>query len=451
MTNEVCKLGLVHYWVGGTTDSSAAVCARLSEKANDVCLLVSANAELDNPHEYQPSTSSDDHVYRFEIDDLEPDTEYHYGIKLGSQTSNRTGTFRTHSPLGEPADFTIASSSCAGLRPEHPGNDDAVVPERVSNHPVFDTIRARQPLMFIHTGDLHYYDIGDGDEVPDHDVATFRRAYDDVFAQSKQQALYRDIATAYVWDDHDFGPDNSDSTSKGRENACQVYRERVPHYGLHDDYGIWQSWQIGRVLFVLLDVRAYRSPNDDDSKDKTMLGTAQKKWLRELLESSKAAFLVLVTGSRWFDNTTDDSWDSFADERKQLIDLFTETKWIKRMCVLSGDMHAIAIDTGKNAPGGIPTFQFAPLDSDPQDPALEDHYDLGPTLPGTGQYGILAVKDDGKRLSVTGTGYRNDEKLLSHTVTIEARYDAGDASSGDAGNAGFLGRIKAALAGLFDR
>ncbi|MGH8875955.1 MAG: hypothetical protein ACRD0P_01200, partial [Stackebrandtia sp.] len=221
-------MSVTYLWVGATTHTSVIVKARVSGKV--ARLHVSESEDLSSPVTSEEVTV-DNGVAALPLDGLDADTAYHYGVEVdGDVDREKLGRFKTHPPLGKPAEFTIAGASCAGLDPEHPGVGDVAVPGRISNHPVFTTIRDLDPLMFFHMGDMHYYNIGSGGHVPDHDVDTYRGAIDDVFAQPNQAALYRDVAIQYVWDDHDFGPNDSDTTSPGRENVCKVFRERVPHY-----------------------------------------------------------------------------------------------------------------------------------------------------------------------------------------------------------------------------
>ncbi|ADD44130.1 alkaline phosphatase D family protein [Stackebrandtia nassauensis] len=408
-------MSLSYTWVGATTPAAVIVKARLS--GDTARLHVSTESDLADPVKSE-AVAPENGVAELKVDGLKAATRYYYGVEIdGDLDREALGRFRTHPVLGEPADFTVAATSCAGFEPEHPGTGDVTVPARVSNHPVFSDIRERDPLMLLHMGDIHYYDIGSGEFVPDHDVDTYRGAFDDVFAQPRQAGLYRDVATQYVWDDHDFGPNNSDGTAPGRKAAAQVYRERVPHYELSDEVGIWHSWTIGRVLFVALDVRSYRSPDDDpDGPDKTMLGAAQKAWLKGVLESSDAAFLVLLPVCRWFDSSSNDTWSSFAEERSQLIDMFDSLGWAGRMCLVVGDLHAVAMDSGGNSPGRVPVFHFASMDSRPS--VVNNHYDLGPSLPGRGQYGLLRLNDTGAEITVTATGYQGAEKIKSHSFTV---------------------------------
>lgn len=394
----------------------ARVVAKLDGPAT-ARLVVSRHKDLSSPLYFGPTAPTDDLMVRLDADGLAPDAAYHYGLELDGELDTAVmGGFRTHPVLGAPADFTIAASSCAGSRPRHPGEGAVAVSQALSNHPVFDTIRALDPLMFLHLGDMHYYDIGSGTQVPGHDLAAYRGAYDDVFAQSRQHRLYRSVATQYSWDDHDFGPNDSDASHPGRDSACRVYRERVPHYPLADDHGIWQQWKIGRIHFVMLDVRSFRCP---DAPHQTMLGTAQKDWLAEVLTHSTAKFLVVTSGSRWFDDTSPDTWDSFRDERDALIELFDATGWRERMCILAGDVHATAIDTGGNSPGGIAVFQFASLDSTPHI-EVQHHYDTGPSRPGRNQYGTVRFTDDGDSITITGVAFCGDEPVNSHQWRVDA-------------------------------
>lgn len=410
-------MSLSYTWVGATTPTSAMVTARLSGQS--ARLHVSTTDDLSDPVTSEEVTAEHG-VAKLPIDGLDPDTRYYYGVEVdGELDRERVGRLRTHPPAGEPADFTLAATSCAGFEPEHPGTGDVAEPQRVSNHPAFSDIRERDPLMLLHMGDIHYYDIGSGVYVPGHDADTYRGAFDDVFAQPHQAGLYRDVATHYVWDDHDFGPNNSDGTSPGREAAAQVYRERVPHYELSDEQGIWHSWTIGRVLFAALDVRSYRSPNDDaDGPDKTMLGAAQKQWLNDLLDSSKAALLVLLPVCRWMDTSSTDTWSSFAEERAELIDMFDSLGWSGRMCLVVGDLHAVAMDSGGNSPGRVPVLHFAGMDSLPS--VVNHHYDLGPSLPGRGQYGLLRFDDAGDAITVIATAYRGTAEIKTHSFTVAA-------------------------------
>lgn len=78
-----------------------------------------------------------------------------------------------------------------------------------------------------------------------------------------------------VWDDHDYGLDNSDRTQPGKERSLKTFNEIWPNpksQAFHSP-GIWSRFTVGCTEFFLLDVRYHRSPNKDpDGSAKTMLG-----------------------------------------------------------------------------------------------------------------------------------------------------------------------------------
>lgn len=408
-------------WVGALTPTSARVVAKV-EASGSVYLNVGTGPDLSGPR-FGPVASSSDGIVHLAASGLEPDTAYYYGISLGNDLDPLRGRMRTHPPTGEPASFTYAMATCgghaeAGGDPDYPGVGDVLASNRQTNHPVFDRIREHDPLFFIHGGDLHYYDIGSGNHgiEPAGELATFRRGYDDVLAQPRQHELYRTVPLAYVWDDHDFGPNDSDRTAPGRDNACRAYRERVPHYPLPAGEGAnptYQSFQVGRVLFLMSDVRAERDPNGDPQTwSKTMLGTQQKRWMEHLLSTTEAEALVWVMPSQWNSGHVD-AWGQFMHERAELVEMFGDLGWLNRMCINSGDAHALSIDTGGgHRHGGFPIYQFSSLDSEPSPGPSTD---TGPNQPGRGQYGLVNVVDRGHTIEVTGTGYRMGQPWRSHT------------------------------------
>lgn len=70
--------------------------------------------------------------------------------------------------------------------------------------------------------------------------------------------MFRSVPVAYMWDDHDFGPNNSGGTFVGKEVARIAYQQFVPHYPLQAGTGnvpLQQAFTIGRVRFLLTDLR----------------------------------------------------------------------------------------------------------------------------------------------------------------------------------------------------
>ncbi|MGA8114085.1 MAG: alkaline phosphatase D family protein [Actinocatenispora sp.] len=404
-------MSLINVWSGAVTHHSATVVARVT--GTRTRLAVADNHTLRGPRFVGPVTPTAEGVATFQVTGLSPDTRYFYAVEDdGHLDLARFGRFRTHGPPGEPYSFTFAHATCAGGNgdTEYPV-DGALLPHQVSNHPVYDEICRQDPLFMAHGGDLHYYNIGDPNFVGDPSPASYRRAFDDVLL-GRQGTLFRQVPIQYMWDDHDFGANDSNSTAPGRLSAAQVYRERVPHYPLAaGDTGtdaVHHSFQVGRVLFLASDIRYYRDPVTVPSP-RTMMGAAQLAWMDGVLASSDAELLVWQQGQDWrvLPGTSTGNWGGYAEERDAVVQMLGDRGWLDRMFMITGDSHAMAMDTGgTNRYGGFPIFMFSPLDSQMTPGPTYDLGRRGSTTGGTrGQWGTVQIDDSGSSIQVTGHGW----------------------------------------------
>lgn len=406
----------VYVWPGRTTQNSCWVRAKVTGAS--VRLAVSTSTSMANPVYFGPAVPTADGIVSIEATNLTVDTKYSFALEIDSVIdTNVIGAFRTHPTLGEPADFTIAAFSCAGSSPTTPGTGAVLAASRLSNSASFLDVLNRNPLQLVHLGDLAYYDPGSGVYVADASLATFRRMVDDVFIQPNQHELYRNVSTQYAVDDHDGGPNNHNGQFEFIHNARAMYRERVPHYDLNVPNSNYQKWSIGRIGFMLLDSRNGRSPNTDaPSPDKTMLGPGQKHAIEQDLEHSTDELMVIYSPSAWHNPDGDDGWETFTHDRQWLIDTIALHGWTGRVLIVNGDIHALAIDSGANSPGGIPVLQAASMDS--AFGAVQSQYDRGPSKPGRSQYGTVRFNDLGGRIDVTLTGWENDAVWREYTYSV---------------------------------
>lgn len=394
-------------WAGGTTSSGTTVVAGLPRRDDappPVARVGIVAGERWDPEgrvrwsELSPATLPDDSrrgpFVRMTVDGLEPDTTYAYAVEVdGVVDTVRTGRFRTF-PDG-PADFRVAFASCA---------------RSGSNAAVFDAIAARDPLLYLNTGDFHYANIGTAE--PDR----FRAAIEEQTRGPGQSALYRSTSFAYVWDDHDYGANDADRTSPSRAAAQQVYRELVPHHPLPGDEGrggsIQQAFDIGRVRFLLTDNRSFRDPaSAPDGPDKSLLGAEQRAWFEAELRAAARDGVVVawVNPTPWIAEARagSDSWAGYAHERGELARLIDELDLVDRFVMLSGDAHMLAFDDGTHTnfagtPGpGFPVLHAAALD---RPGGIKGGPYSGGTFPGSGQYGELDVTDDGSEVTMVFRG-----------------------------------------------
>ena len=287
-----------------------------------------------------------------------------------------------------------------------------------SEHDVFETIRRRDPAFFLHLGDMHYVNISRNDP------RLFRAAWDTVLASTTQGALYRTVPLAYVWDDHDFGPNDADGRSPSKSASRQVYREYAPHYDLPSgDSTIHQAFSIARARFILTDLRSERSQkNAPPGTPRTMLGAGQKQWFKhELALAAKTHAVVFWASSvPWIGKAGEgEHWAAFAEERREIANFIAENG-IRNLVILCGDAHMLAADDGTNSDysdGGalrIPVLHGSALDQ-------RGSYKGGPYShgfhlpePGEGCFGWVRVRDVGSRIRVefSGRDELDDPKVL---------------------------------------
>jgi hypothetical protein len=402
-------------WSGAVTTESARVHFKMDQPPRGVRLAVSVAEDFSECWFFEPSAGDvESRIGSVAVDGLAPDTAYHYAVESGGQLDlARRGTFRTF-PVA-PASFTFAFSACA---------------DTGSNHRVFSHIAGAAPLFFLSTGDFHYANIELNDPAP------FRAAYDTVFASPRQSSLYRKVPLVYMWDDHDYGPNDSHRLSPGREAALQVYREYIPHYPIPHaaaDAPIDQSFSVGKVRFIMSDMRSQRDPKTQaEGVNKRMMSPAQLVFFKEqVLEAQAAGQAVFwVSSVPWIQPATagSDLWGGYATQRAEIADFLAQHQ-VEGMVILSGDAHMLAADDGANA-----NFS-ADADAPPIRVLVAAALDRpagikgGPfsegEFPDAGQYGLVTVTDTGSGLHVAFSGRTIHPKTAVMTETLSFAFSVG--------------------------
>ena len=439
-------------WSGGITPTSAIVKAKVAREGMTTRLFVSKNPSFFWPTRLSPIVSETNHndVVAFTVENLEPNTQYHYALEVDGRLDRKTrGAFHTFPPLG-PASFQIAFASCG---------------RTASTRDVYDTIRGHHPLFYMNDGDFHYLDIKTNSR------AIFRAAYDQVLASPQQADLYRAVPFVYMWDDHDYGGNDATKKSPTHPAARKTYDEYVPHYPFANPEltePIYQSFVVGRVKFILTDLRSDRDePKQKDDAKKSMMGDVQKKWFKDELLTSNGKYPLICwvssvpwigekgkspyttvktnvygyihhTQSNLFNVRTnsnrrgpapgsdEDHWSVYATERREIAD-FIKSNHISGVCILHGDSHMLAADDGAYsdyATGGgapLPVMCAAPLEQNPSmkgGPYSQGVYRVRDKDDESG-FGLLTVNDKGTQIDVAFSGRNNkDEEKISLKFTV---------------------------------
>jgi alkaline phosphatase D len=257
------------------------------------------------------------------VDGLKPGTTYWYRVLVNGEVDRyriQPGAART-APDG-PHSFRLGFGSCA----------------RISRDPeqrIFRVVDAQSPDLFFWLGDNVYAD------------AETEVAFADEYRRQRNvaslQGVIRSVPQFAIWDDHDFGYNNSDGEYPYKEQSLAVFKRywANPAYGQPNNPGVYFEYSYAGIDFFFLDGRYYRSPNSaQDGPEKSFLGKAQTAWLKERLLASRAPFKILACGSGWSmaDGLTGDTWAAFRTERDALFDFIRERR-IGGVVCLSGDSH----------------------------------------------------------------------------------------------------------------
>ena len=202
---------------------------------------------------------------------------------------------------------------------------------------IWHTIGEKRPDLFILMGDNIYSNSTEPKKQ--------RKMYLQFRADPHFRAFGATTPVYAIWDDHDYGLDNSDRTQPNKERSLKTFDEIWPNpesQALHSP-GIWTRFTIGCAEFLLLDVRYHRSPNEDpDGSSKTMLGSEQFTWLKSSLAQSSAVFKFPVSGSSW-NCGGPEAWNhTFTYEYDSLL-AHVRARRIKGITLLGGDQHTCKI------------------------------------------------------------------------------------------------------------
>lgn len=224
--------------------------------------------------------------------------------------------------------------------------------------PVWRTILAANPDLFIHLGDNVYADT----LIP----AEMAEAYRSLWGQADYQALRRNVPVMACWDDHDYGWSDAGAGYLMKEPSralfCDFFGEPADSPRRRQPGGTYSARAFGppgrRVRVIMLDGRWDRTPQpiaawgdrarrdaaqmgylDSHRADRgRLLGEAQWRWLDHELRKP-AALRIIACGTRILaEETGYEAWASFPSERRRLFEVIRRTE-ARGVLLVSGDPH----------------------------------------------------------------------------------------------------------------
>lgn len=353
--------------------------------------------------------AKDDFTAQVALHGLTPDTEYEYRVLLDGRESRAAGvrTFRTerlwqwqrHAFLPAkghvPADFRIAFGSCAYFN--DPPFDRSNIPGGPygGDYGIYDRIAERKPDVMLWLGDNTYLREADYGH-----PAGIAERYRIDRARSELRRLLATGNHYAIWDDHDFGPDDANSSFAYKAEALATFRRYWPNggAGMPDVPGIFRAVSINDVDVFLLDGRYHRDADAGyPARGKRMLGEGQMRWLKNALLASRASFRIIVSGSQVLNAAPShvEGWSHFPEERGAFLDWLADNR-IPGVLFLSGDRHHSVL-TRLNRQNAYPLFDFtcSPLTAGAHKPAAGEGE-------GSAEPGTLVVKRNFCTIDVDG-------------------------------------------------
>lgn len=264
-----------------------------------------------------------DYTATITVSGLKPNTQYSYNVLVDKGETGPSFKFRTFPKQGIPSRFKIIFGGGAGYTPE--------------NERMWATVDKQDPSALLLLGDNVYIDD------PSHQL-TQRYCYYRRHSQPDWKRLVASTSVYSIYDDHDFGtddcipgPDLDEPAWKKEVWSIFTQNWNNPTYGGGvKQPGCWYDFYIGDVHFIMLDCRYYR-----DLKGGSMIGPVQKKWMLDVLKSSKGKFKVLASSVPWSPGVkagSKDTWDGFPNERDEIFS-FIEKHQIEGVLLMAADRH----------------------------------------------------------------------------------------------------------------
>lgn len=373
---------------GAVTDTTANIWVRTNTHAQ-VQIEYSTDATLTSSRRSETKTTDaeSDFTTNVSIPNLAAQQMYFYNVRVNDipQFTAPFPQFQTFAARGSPAPFHFVILT-----------DFRTISKISQNVDTFKHAAQENPAFVIIGGD---FDHRNPDSLADK-REMFRELYTP--AQGMQDfvnlILHR-FTLIHFWDDHDFGANNADKTYPAKAESLRVLQEYFPLYPI-SHYGDWQSFSYGDADFFVLDSRSQRDPHIPRDETTSMLdgdhlgAQGQREWLFNGLKNSNAKWKFIVSPVI-FNPTTkvNDGWGAYPGERKMLLS-FVRSNKIENVIVLSGDLHAGAIDDGGNS--GLPELVA---------PTANDGFDKRCLTEQTGNLGRWSVGHYGDASGTPCNGY----------------------------------------------
>ncbi|MFM8568236.1 MAG: alkaline phosphatase D family protein, partial [Candidatus Kapaibacterium sp.] len=355
-------------------------------------------------------------------DSVLPGRTYTYTLFIDEQRMSFTYpcTFTTPPQWqyrSDPPEFRIVAGSCAFINDstyDRPGRPYG------GEYRIFSSMSAKKANVMLWLGDNIYLRESDWTS-----VTGIRYRYTHSRSLPELQPLLASSVNYAIWDDHDFGPNDSDRGFFNKEATRAAFMDfwANPPCGL-DGQGICSATQWGDVDIFLLDDRWWRSPNKRKDVSREMLGARQREWLIDNLASSSATFkLVCIGGQVLNSQAVYETYATYAEERALLLDAIRK-EGITGVIFLTGDRHHTELSLLSDS-SSAPVYDLttSPLTSSPNPKGESEANALRVpgTFTGVRNFAVLDFLGAGKNRALRiSTCDADGNELWQHTITAHS-------------------------------
>jgi alkaline phosphatase D len=270
---------------------------------------------------------------------VQPGKKYGYELFINNKLVKRPYPLTFQSQVlwqwrTDPPAFKFAFGSCNYVNEtevDRPGNPYG------GEHQIFNTIAQKKPDFMLWAGDNTYL------REVDWDTRTgIMHRYTHTRKLPEMQALLGSAHNYAIWDDHEYGPNDSDRGYALKNTSLEAFKLfwANPNY-VFDNQAITGTFTWADVQFFLVDDRWFRTPKDLRTGEKEMLGKLQMQWLLDALAASDAPFKFVVVGGQVINSLDDPRLETFAyyaEERNKFLQAIRDNR-IPGVIFLSGDRH----------------------------------------------------------------------------------------------------------------
>lgn len=327
-----------------------------------------------------------------------PDKKYEYELYINQKLVKRPYPLQFQSQTlwqfrTEPPTIRIALGGCNYVNEaiyDRPGKPYG------SGHQIFKSITEKKPDFMIWSGDNTYLKEVDWDS-----KAGIRHRYTYSRALPELQALLGSVHHYATWDDHDYGPNDSDRTYQLKNETKETFELFWGNPKGENGGGISNKFSWADVDVFLLDDRWFRTPDNYKAGKSEMLGKQQLEWLLESLKSSNATFKLVVNGSQMLNDVAADWLEMFSKHKEEYDEFLKRLKIdnVPGVMFLTGDRHSTDLSMMKRE-GTYPLYDLtvSPLTAGAVGDRAKDEknsYRLPNTYFGENNFAILEIT--GKR------------------------------------------------------